>query len=291
MSLFRTFLFVPGSNKRWFNKLANYESDNIILDLEDSVPLVNKDEARENVLNSISVLAAQQQKVYVRINKEAFVYSQKDLHAVIQQDLEGLVLPKVNGPEDIEEVSSQIAEIEKVKNLPVGSVKLIPTLESARSLYLAYEIGLKDRVIGIAGLTAKDGDIQRSINYQWTPQGFETLYYRSKIVLAARAANVIPIGGLWQEVHNLEGLKKSASFNRQLGYDGEMVLHPSNVPIVNDIYSPTVEEIDYYRGMLIEFEKAEESGLNAVIYDGNHIDAAHIKTARRVLDYASKIYS
>ncbi|GGJ99213.1 CoA ester lyase [Lentibacillus kapialis] len=288
MSLFRTFLFVPGSNYRWFNKLSNYNADNIILDLEDSVPIGKKSEARWHVANSISKLSENQQ-VYVRVNKEGLSYSNEDLKVVIQKNLTGIVLPKINGPEDIEQLSEQMAEIEKQKNLRVGKISLLPILETARSMYFAYEIAIQKRIVAIAGLTAKDGDVQRAINYQWTPGGLETLYHRSKVVLAARAANKIPIGGLWQDVHNLNGLKNSASFNRQLGFDGEMVLHPSNISVVNKIYSPSQDEIAYYREMIHEFEQAEKAGMNSIIYNGSHIDGAHIKTARRILKYMDKI--
>jgi citrate lyase subunit beta/citryl-CoA lyase len=289
MSLYRTFLFVPGSNFNWFQKLCNYDADNLILDLEDSVPLAQKSEARNYISNAISDLTKQSQRVYVRINRGDMLYDQDDLNAVIQPDLKGLVLPKVEDPQDIIQISNEIYKLEENKNMQPGSVKLLPILETAKSMYFAYEIAVKERVVAIASLTAKDGDVQRAVNYQWTPEGLETLYIRSKAVLAARAAGVIPIGGLWQDVHNLEGLKNNTLFNRQLGFDGEMVLHPSNIPIVNSIYSPTKEEISYYKGMIDAFEKAEGSGLNTAIYKGNHIDMAHIKTAKKMLAYSDSI--
>lgn len=289
MSLNRTFLFVPGSKDSWFNNLPGYGADNIILDLEDSVDNNNKDKARENVADVISYLANKEQNVYVRINKDFINYNQSDIEKVIQPGLQGLVLPKVEDPKDITNISNQLLEIEKTNKLKLDSIKLIPILETAKSMYLAYEIALKQRVIAITGLTAKDGDVQRAINYQWSEKGLETLYIRSKIVLAARAANVIPIGGLWQDVHNIEGLKKNASFNRQIGFDGELILHPSNIPVVNDIYSPTMEEIKYYQEMIEAFNESKKLGKNSVMYQGNHIDSAHIKTARDILDYADSI--
>ena len=280
---FRTLLFVPGSKPNWFDKIKNYGADAIILDLEDSVPYAKSKIARGDVARAIRDLDQQGQKVFVRINKGIHAFDLADLEAVIQRELTGLVLPKVNGPEDIDQISELISEIEVKQGIEVGSVKLIPILETARSMYLAYEIGLKKRVIGITGLSAKDGDVSCALGYQWTPEGLETLYLKSKVVLAARAANVMPIGGLWQDVHNLEGLKESASFNRQLGFDGELVLHPSNVPLVNNIYTPSEEEIIYYQGMVEMFEKAEKDGIGAVIYKGEHIDYAHVKTAKQVL--------
>lgn len=288
MSLFRTFLFVPGSNYKWFNKLPTYKTDNIILDLEDSVPSDLKEKARTDVANSIEYMNEQNQNVYVRINKELNEFNRLDLEAVITPNLKGLVLPKVEGPEDINKISNQLLEIEEEKNLEFGSIKLIPILETARSMYFAYEVASKDRVIAIAGLAARGGDVQRAVNYQWTPQGLETLYLRSKVVLAARAAGVVPIGGLWQNVHDIEGLKHNTILNRQLGFDGEMVLHPSNVAVVNEIYSPSEEAIAYYKDMIKVFEDSKIKGKGSIMYKGNHIDDAHIKTAKDILSYASQ---
>ena len=109
---------------------------------------------------------------------------------------------------------------------------------------------------------------------------------KSKVVMAARAAGVTPIGGLWQDVHDLERLKISAKKNRELGFDGELVLHPSNVSIINETYSPSEEEIAYYRDLIETFNAAKEKGNATVMYDGSHIDYAHVETAKNVLKFA-----
>ena len=108
-------------------------------------------------------------------------------------------------------LTSLVSEIEYKKNIEIGTTKFIATLETARSIYLAYEIAIKERVVALAGVSPANGDVARSVGYQWTPEGLERMYIRSKVVLAARAANIIPIGGLWQDVHDLDGLRKAAS--------------------------------------------------------------------------------
>ena len=216
--------------------------------------------------------------------EDPYGFNISDLESVIQPDLEGIVLPKIDGPEDVETLTSIVSEIEFNKKIEHGSIKFIAILETARSLYMAYEIAVKERVVAIAGLSSKNGDVARSVGYQWTPEGLETLYFRSKVVLAARAANVLPIGGLWQDVHNLEGLRTHAKFNRQLGFVGEMILHPSNVPIINEEYSLSDEEIAYYEGMIQTFDQALKEGSGAVMYQGDHIDYAHVKTAKQLLE-------
>jgi citrate lyase subunit beta/citryl-CoA lyase len=289
MKTLRSILFVPGCKPKWFEKISSSGADGVILDLEDSVPLHLKSEARTLVSDKISILAQNTQQIFVRINRSNYSFDLDDLEAVIQPNLAALVLPKVNGPEDIEHLSNLIADIEIKKNLQVGTTKFIASLETARSIYLAYEIACKDRVISLAGISTKNGDVSRSVGFQWTPEGLETLYIKSKVVLAARAAGITPIGGIWQDVHEFEGLRKSAQLNRQLGFSGELVLHPSNVSIINEIYTPSDEEINYYRGMIEAFDIAEREGRSAILYDGEHIDYAHIKTAKEVLKLASNL--
>jgi citrate lyase subunit beta/citryl-CoA lyase len=104
--------------------------------------------------------------------------------------------------------------------------------------------------------------------------------------MAARAAGKQPIGGLWQQVHDLDGLKKSSLQDRGLGMVGELVLHPSNVAIVNEVYSPSAEEVAYYEGMIAALEQAQGNGRASTIYDGEHIDIAHVKTAREIVALA-----
>ncbi len=286
MKPFRSMLFVPGSKQNWFSKVPTYGSDTIILDLEDSVPAQMKAEARDYVSKAISSLTEQQQRIYVRINKGPYGFDIDDLEAVIQPDLEGIVLPKIDGPEDIDTVTSIVSEIEYRKNISIGSTSYVATLETARSIIMAYKIAIKNRVIALAGVSPKNGDVARSVGYQWTVEGLERLYIRSKVVLAARAGNVIPIGGLWQDVHDLNGLREAAQFNRQLGFAGEMIVHPSNVAVVNEVYSLSDEQLAYYKGMVEAYEKAALGGSGAMIYEGEHIDLAHVKTAKQMLKWS-----
>ena len=133
-------------------------------------------------------------------------------------------------------------------------------------------------------VTAKGADLERNLGFAWTPGGLETLYLRSRAVVAARAAGKpFIIGGMWQQVHDLDGLRKAAEFNRSLGYASEIVLHPSNVAVVNEVFAPGEAELARYRGMVEAFAAAEARGEGAILYDGEHIDIAHVETARSML--------
>ncbi|OJW30549.1 MAG: CoA ester lyase [Rhodospirillales bacterium 69-11] len=286
MKPIRSFLFVPGHRASWIDKVPGYHADAVILDLEDSVPDAQKAQARELVAGRIAGLAASGERVYVRINRSPFIYSMEDLAAIVVPGLEGVVLSKPNGPEDMHMAAMLVSEAESRNGLAVGTVGMIPTLETARSLHFAHEIALNPRVTTIACASAKNGDVARSVGFQWTREGLESLAWKSNSVIAARAAGKLPLAGLWQEVHDLAGLRETAAAHRRLGFVGEMLLHPSNVPIVNEVYSPSAEEVAYYRGMIVAFEKAQASGQAALIYDGEHVDYAHVKTARDIVAQA-----
>lgn len=282
----RSFLFVPGSRASWIDKIPGYHADAVILDLEDSVPLAAKAEARANVAAKIAALAAAGERVYVRINKSPFLYSMEDLNAVVVPGLEGIALPKPNGPEDVDMAALMVSEAETRNGLALGTVGLVPILETARSLQFAHDIALRPRVTALACASARNGDVARSVGFQWTREGLESLHFKSAVVIAARAAGKLPITGLWQEVHDLDGLRVAALAHRRLGFVGELLLHPSNVAVVNTAYSPSDEDIAYYEGMLTAFDAAQAEGRAAVIYDGEHVDYAHVKTAREIVEQA-----
>jgi citrate lyase subunit beta/citryl-CoA lyase len=288
MKPIRSFLFVPGVRESWIDKVVSAGADALILDLEDSVPVDAKVQAREVVSRKIAGLAAAGQRVYVRINRSPFMYSMEDLLAVVVPGLEGIVLSKPNGPEDIHMASMMVAEAELRNGIAAGTLGLIPTLETARSIQFAHEIALATRVTAIVCAAAKNGDVARSVGFQWTREGLESLPFKSATVIAARAAGKLPLAGLWQEVHDLEGLKVAAAAHRRMGFVGEMLLHPSNVAPVNAAYSPSDEDIAYYQGMIEAFASAQAEGRAAVIYDGEHIDYAHVKTAREIVEQAAQ---
>ena len=290
MQVYRSLLFMPGNKPKWMANIASLSADAVILDLEDGVPHQEKETAREHVREVLRQTdGLNQPDIFVRINRTEDEFDQKDLEAAMQPGLSGIVLPKVYEPEEINQLAIKMAELEKENGMAEGGTKLLPILETAKSMYFCYDIANCDRVIGITGLSSKNGDVERALGTQWTFEGTETLYMKSKVVMAARAAGVTPISGLWQDVHNLEGLEMSAKKNRQLGFDGELILHPSNIDIINQTYSPSEEEIDFYRGLIETFNKAKDKGEATVMYEGSHIDYAHVQTARKILDFAGAI--
>jgi citrate lyase subunit beta/citryl-CoA lyase len=285
----RSFLFVPGNKGTWIEKSVSCGADVLILDLEDSVPHTEKATARALVSSKITWLAERAQRIYVRINRSPHLYDLDDLLAVVKPGLEGIVISKPNGPEDVYTASAMIAEAEMRNGLTAGSIELIPLLETARALQFAFEIASISRVAAIVGASAKNADVARAIGFIWSAEGREALYLKSRIVMAARAAGKRAIGGLWQQIRDLDGLAESSRRDRALGMAGELVLHPSNVPAVNLAYSPSDDEVAYYTGIIEALEEAQVSGRASAVFEGEHIDMAHAKTAREVLELANTL--
>ena len=288
MKPIRSFLFVPGNKETMLDKASSACADALILDLEDSVPPSEKPAARELVARKIPELIAKGQRVWVRVNRSPHVYDLDDILAVVQPGLEGIYISKPFGPEDVYMASCMIAEAESRKDLPVGSIGLIPLLETARSMQLCFEIAEIPRVTGIVGATAKNADVGRALKYVWTPEGRESEYMKARVVMAARAAGKMPIGGIWQQIKDLDGLAKSSAFDRQLGMAGELALHPMQVETINRTYTPTAEDVAFYQGMIDALDAAQAQGRASVMYDGEHIDIAHVKTARDVIALANE---
>lgn len=285
MKPIRSLMFIPGHKASWIAKIPSSGADGIVLDLEDSVPHALKVEARATVAQAIPGHAGGKPKLFVRTNRGAHSYDVDDLRAVVQPGLAGIFVTKAEDATDIELLHRLISEIEQNKGMAVGSTRFIVPIETAGASQYAFEIASHPRLDHLVAVSARGADLERNLGFTWTPEGTETLYHRSRAAITSRAARKpFPIGGMWQDVHDAEGLRKQARFNKQLGFTGEIVLHPSQVAVVNEVYSPSAEEIDHYRGLLEAFAAAEKKGDGAVMYRGEHIDIAHAVTAREFLE-------
>jgi citrate lyase subunit beta/citryl-CoA lyase len=291
MKPLRSLLFVPGNKAAWMEKAPQYGADALILDLEDSVPHPDKATARTLVRQAIETLSARGQTLYVRVNALETNMTGDDLNAIVGAGLRGLLPPKVETAGDVSQLDTLLAYFEHREGLTPGSIELIPTLETAKGIRNAYEIALASpRVASIAGGAGKGGDTNRSLGYRWTREGAETLFIRSKVLLDARAAGIqYPLVASWFDVGDRDGLIADAQRNRQLGFSGMLLIHPSHVAPVNQIFTPSVEELAYYRGLLDAMEKAEQQGTAAVAYQGAMVDIAMVKTAQQMLEFAQAV--
>ncbi|WP_413805777.1 HpcH/HpaI aldolase/citrate lyase family protein [Streptomyces sp. OE57] len=284
MKPYRSLLFVPGHKPDWVAKAVRAGAQAVILDLEDAVPEESKQAAREAVASSVDQLAGSSIGVFVRINPLDTEHFARDIAAVVRPGLTGLLLPKVYGRDDVVAYDALVTAAEIERGMARGSVGLMPSLETARSLAAVDEIAAAPRVMSLMAAAAKDADISREVGFTWTAEGAETLYLRSKVVLAARAAGLRHIVlGLWQEIKDFDGLREFARANSRLGYGGQVLIHPSHAAIVNDEYGPSAAEIDRLRRLVDAYESGAALGQGAVMFEGEHIDLAHAQHAREIL--------
>jgi citrate lyase subunit beta / citryl-CoA lyase len=291
MKPLRSLLFVPGNKAAWMEKAPQYGADALILDLEDSVPYADKDAARILVRQAIDELSARGHTLFVRINPLESDMTGDDLSAIVCAGLTGLLPPKVETVDDVQQLDTLLAHFEHREGMMPGSIELIPTLETAKGIRNTYDIALASpRVASIAGGAGKGGDTNRSLGYRWTREGTETLFIRSKVLLDARAAGIeYPLVASWFDVGDLDGLIADAQRNRQLGFSGMLLIHPSHVAPINQIFTPSAEELAYYKGLLEAMRAAEAQGTAAVTYQGTMVDIAMVRTAEQVLEFARAV--
>ena len=282
----RSVMFVPGNREDMMRKAPQYGSDALILDLEDSVPENEKGTARSLVARMVGELGAAGQNLFVRVNRLETGLTGFDLEAVTSPHLYGILLPKVERPEDVVEVDTLLRFFERKAGMDIGSICIDPSLETAAGIRQAYEIAMaSDRVAHMGGSGGKGGDTARSIGFQWTPEGMETLFIKSKVLVDSRSAGVeFPISGGWFDIRDLAGLRNLANQLKQLGYTGMNLIHPSHIPVVNEVFTPTTEQIAHWQGLLKAMDEQRGSGSAVVTYAGDMVDIAHEETARTMLE-------
>jgi citrate lyase subunit beta/citryl-CoA lyase len=275
----RSVLFVPAHREGWAAKAVAAGADAVLLDLQDAVPDADKARAREMAAGVVATGVGR--PVLARVAPVGAPGHELDLDALVRPGLAGVVVPLVTSPDDVRAVADRLSGLEEARRMTPGATVIVPLVETARAARFAFEVAAaSDRVAYMGGGTAPDGDIAHDIGFQWTPAGMETLFLRSWVLLNARAAGVAhPLTGIWPVIDDLEGLRAFAAQSRGLGYTGMLVIHPSHVPVVNEVFTPTDEEVARWQGTLA----ALSGGGGAARVGGMMVDAAHARTARDAL--------
>ena len=278
----RSLLFVPANRADRMQKALATEADGVVFDLESAIPRGAAAEARGYVRHTLETHTSDQPAVFVRVSAVGTPDFAPDVEACRHPSLTTLMLPQVTGPE---EVAAADAALEG------SDARIMPLVETASAVRLAYELATaSDRVAYMGGATGRHGDLGRSIGFQWSPDGTETLYLRQKVLIDVRSAGVPnPLSGLWGTVDDLDGLAQFAAQTRQLGYEGMMAIHPSHLPVINQTFSPTPEEIEAWRQLVTAIEEHEAQGIGAFRYQGRLIDHAHLLTAQQNLTRATRL--
>jgi citrate lyase subunit beta/citryl-CoA lyase len=284
--MYRTLLFAPGSRAELLTKAQLGAADAMIFDLEDSVPLNAKEEARKNVQQALAL--GLKKPMYLRISNPRAGDYLADLGVLANQSLvnvAGVALPKADDAQDIETVSKALQEIEIKAGVAVGSLSILPMIETCLGLRNSFDIARSSkRVSGMALASAEQGDFMVDLGGRWTPRSLALTYPRSKLVVDSRAAGVEWIlDGVFMNLKDMQMLREECLIARELGFVGKMAIHPTQVDVMHEVFSPSAEEIEYARGMIAAFREGEARGVGAVKYQGMMVDYANVRLAERTL--------
>lgn len=290
MKLYRSVLFVPGNRPDWIDKAPKYGPDALILDLEDAVPNAEKVEARQIVRAGIERLRERGVPAVVRVNGINTGLTGEDVEAIVTAGLVAVAIPKLEYVEEVLKVDAWIELFERKCGLPVGTVEIMVLPETARGIMDIYKLATACVRVGniVGGVGARSGDVTKAIGYKWTRGGLETLYMASHMLLAARAAGIeYPLGAGSLEVGDTDLVRTQLQRAREVGFRGALLIHPSAVPIANEVFAPSREEIEWNKGVMRAMAEAEQAGRAAVTYDGMMIDYAHVRNALDLLHQAA----
>jgi citrate lyase subunit beta / citryl-CoA lyase len=274
----RSRLYVPGSEPKYFINAALHGSDGIILDLEDSVHVSEKDSARllvRNALRGVEFLGCERM---VRINQ--IPLGLEDLDEIVPESPDLILIPKVESSEQIAEADSRIAEIKSNYGI-TRPIWLMPILESALGIENASSIAKASAQI--VALTIGLEDYTADLGVVKTLAGDESVYARQRVVNAARAASVQAIDSVFGDVGDLEGLRTWALNSRALGFEGMGCVHPTQIPVIHEAFAPSAAEIERARKIVTAYGEAQQKGLGVVSLGSKMIDAPVVQRALKLM--------
>ena len=283
----RSMLFLPGNNPNMLINAGCLGADAVIFDLEDAVSPAEKDAARLLVRNTMRYMDLGGCEVVVRINSVDTEYWQKDLDTIIPYKPDVILLPKSAVPADILLVDSYISTLEEKLNLIQGKVRIMPLIETAMGVENAFAIASSCPRVCALFLGAED--LTADLQCKRTKEGREIEYARQRLVVAARAAGVDVYDTPFTDVNDDEGIVVDAQLAKSFGFTGKASISPRHVEVINDVFSPTLAEIEYAYEVLEAIRAAKEMGKGAVSLRGKMIDAPIVARAERTIAMAKAL--
>jgi citrate lyase subunit beta / citryl-CoA lyase len=277
-------LYLPGNTPSLMINAGIHRPDGIILDLEDAVAPEKKDEARFLVRNALRGLNFYGAERMVRINQGE--RGLEDLAYIAPHNVNLVLLPKCETPEQIRDVNQQIDKLRK-KSKSQNPVWLMPIIESALGVINAYAIASEaENIVALAiGLE----DYTADLGTRRSAEGTESFFARSTIVNASRAAGIQPIDSVFSDVSDTEGLKENVLRSKALGFDGMGCIHPRQIRVIHEHFAPLPDEIEKAKKIVFAYHKALESGLGVVSLGTKMIDAPVVKRAQNTINVAVKL--
>ena len=290
MDLKRSWMFVPGHRQKMIDKALGLGSDAIMLDIEDGVAPGEKDTARKLIAEALGRERLRRSPArFVRINAIGHERMAADLEAVLRPGLDGLVLPKVETPEEVLKVAAILKEREPAVKVERGGVKFLVAIESPKGLLNAPAIAAStDRVIGLM-FGAEDYGRELGLPTSREGEARDLIYARSAMVVAAASAHVQAVDGVWVDLQDGDGLLGFARQSRRLGFSGMSLIHPSQIDPINGVFSPTPDEIDYSQRVVQAYDEAVARGDGSIAFGGQLIDRPIVERARRTLEMAKML--
>ncbi len=276
-------MFVPGNNPGMMADAHIYGPDSIMLDLEDSVTMAEKDTARLLVYNALKSVNYGDTEMVVRINPLNTPYGKKDIEAVVKAGVHVIRMPKTETAEEVVEVEREIERVEKEIGC-LGRTKIMAAIESTLGVVNAYAIATaSSRMMGIA-LGAED--YCANLKAQRTPGGDELRLARETIVVAARAAGIDALDTVYSNLNDMETFRQEVEYIHRLGFDGKSIINPRQIEVVNGVFAPTEKAIEKARTIIAAIKEAEKKGSGVIAVNGKMVDRPVVIRAQRTIDLA-----
>lgn len=279
----RTMMFVPGNNPGMMADAHIYGPDSIMLDLEDSVTMAEKDAARLLVYQALKTVDHGNTEMVVRINPLNTPYGKKDIEAVVKAGVDVIRMPKTETAEEVVEVEREIERVERELGC-VGRTKIMAAIESTLGIVNAYAIATASpRMMGIA-LGAED--YCANLKAQRTPGGDELRLARETIVVAARAAGIDALDTVYSNLNDMETFRQEVEYIKTLGFDGKSIINPRQIEVINEVFAPKEKEITKARAIIAAIKEAEAKGSGVIALNGKMIDRPVVIRAQRTINLA-----
>ena len=275
----RSLLYCPGDDRGMMEKAVGTDADTVIFDLEDAVAPAAKDDARGTVQALLDDLGGTEPDRCVRINP----YDRRgrtDVEAVVggvSTPPDAIALPKVDTPETVEALADHLAD------LGADGVDIIPLIETARGVVAVEGIAAAS---GVDAVAYGDQDFTADIGATVTDDKTESLYARQRTVVAAAAAGVDAIDTVWTDIGDTRGLREQAEFAVDIGFDGKLAIHPDQIPVINDAFTPTSDQLEWAEAVLAGQERAADADEGVFTVDGQMIDPPLVERARTFVERA-----
>lgn len=276
----RALLYMPGDNWKMIIKSVTLGVDSICMDMEDGTAINKKAEARATIAKALQELDFGASEKLARINSVGSGWEKDDIEAVLPHHPDGIVIPKVESFEQVEWASKIIEDAELKNGWKVNSIRILIGVETAKGILNLKEIVAHPRLDAVI---FGGEDFAASIGATRTKDAVELLYARQAVIVACAAYDLQPIDIVTIDYKDLESLKVESEFGARLGFSGKQVIHPNQVPVVQEAFTPSAEAITYARRIVETFEASQKEGKGAYSLDGKMIDMPLLKNAQKVL--------